>query len=69
MMPSFRLPIFQGAATEYVIPLLIIANEDSSFCSTMSVQNKNSGKSMGIALSQSMKIAALYNVRFDNTLE
>ena len=35
----------QGAATMYVVPLLIIANEETTFCSTLSVKAQTLGTS------------------------
>ncbi|KAH3716412.1 hypothetical protein DPMN_059134 [Dreissena polymorpha] len=33
---GIRLPLFQGAAPEYVVPLLLVASADGNFCSSSS---------------------------------
>ncbi|XP_045169652.2 solute carrier family 23 member 1-like [Mercenaria mercenaria] len=42
---GIRLPLFQGAASEYVIPLLLVANVDGTFCSSLASE---SGESVAI---------------------
>ena len=43
-LDPFRLPLFQGAASAYIIPLLIISSADSTFCSSSTESNSDSGK-------------------------
>ncbi|XP_060594872.1 solute carrier family 23 member 2-like isoform X2 [Ruditapes philippinarum] len=33
-----RLPLFQGASSEYIVPLLLLANDGSTFCSSVKTE-------------------------------
>ncbi|XP_045168875.2 solute carrier family 23 member 2-like isoform X2 [Mercenaria mercenaria] len=35
---GIRLPLFQGASSEYIVPLLLLANDGSSFCSSIKTE-------------------------------
>ena len=39
----YRLPLFQGAAVDYILPLLILGGSDSTFCNSKLSKNQDSG--------------------------
>ncbi|KAL4221965.1 hypothetical protein ACF0H5_018015 [Mactra antiquata] len=56
-----RLPLFQGAASEYVIPLLLVASVEGTFCSSLSEHGGHSVATTNITMNTTQSEELIYN--------
>ncbi|KAL4221143.1 hypothetical protein ACF0H5_019402 [Mactra antiquata] len=60
---GIRLPLFQGASSEYIVPLLLLANDGSTFCSSLNKDASGGHSTVNGTTSEEHETLILSNIQ------